>query len=258
MLVKDTGNSTGSESVQARPILVAHRGHAAVCPENTIVALDSAVAAGARWLEVDIQLTADSVPVLLHDADLERTAANTAAVFDLPAAALAAIPVGEPARFGTRYANVRAPTLAEFVRWLAAQAEVQAFIEIKPQSLEHFGREAVVTTCLQALAPVADRVVPISFDYEALALARAAGASRLGWIVRGVSEAVTTGADQLGAHWLFINHERLPPGPLPDGPWEWVPYEVATVALARDLISRGARWLETMAIGELAPAVVSR
>jgi glycerophosphoryl diester phosphodiesterase len=258
MLVTNPAAGKATLPVPSPPILVAHRGHAAVCPENTIVALDSAVAAGARWLEVDIQLTGDGLPVLLHDADLERTAGQPAAVFGLTAASLAAIPVGEPARFGTRYADARAPTLAEFVRWLEAQSDVEAFIEIKPQSLERFGHTAVVTACLQALAPVAERVVPISFDFEALAMARAAGARRLGWIVRGYSEAVSTGADALGARWLFINHERLPPGPLPTGPWEWVPYEVGTVALAKDLIDRGAHWLETMAIEELGTALGAR
>ncbi|HEY9197768.1 MAG TPA: glycerophosphodiester phosphodiesterase family protein, partial [Gammaproteobacteria bacterium] len=49
------------------PILIAHRGYAARHPENTLSALQAAVAAGARWLEFDVQLSADHEPVLLHD-----------------------------------------------------------------------------------------------------------------------------------------------------------------------------------------------
>ena len=57
------------------------------------------------------------------------------------------------------------------------------------------------------------------------------------------------------AGWLFCNHTRLPPGPLPAGPWEWVLYEVDDAALANRLMARGARWLETMAIDELGQAL---
>lgn len=234
------------------PTLVAHRGHAAVCPENTLPALESAVAAGARWVEVDVQLTADAVPVLLHDVDLERITGRSVSVFSLTAAELAELAVNVPSRFDDRFAELRAPKLASFAGWLGSHDGVGAFVELKPQSLEQFGRQAVVDRCLEALAPVARRVVPISFDFEVLMLLRDTGFAGLGWIVRGFSEAVVAGADQLGARWLFIDHQRLPPGPLPAGPWTWVPYEVGTVALARELLDRGATWLETMAWAELA------
>jgi glycerophosphoryl diester phosphodiesterase len=233
------------------PTLVAHRGYAAHWPENTLPALDAAVAAGARWVEVDVQLCADGVPVLLHDADLERVTGRALSVFDLAAAALAEISVGEPARFGERFAAVRAPTLAEFAAWLAGHPDVHAFVELKVESVEHFGRNAVVTACMAAMAPARGRWVPISFDYEALALAADAGADKLGWVVRGFDAAVGAHARSLPAQWLFCNHVRLPPGPLPQGPWDWVLYEVDDAALAHSLVERGARWLETMAIGAL-------
>ena len=50
--------------------LVAHRGYAARYPENTRESLAAAVRAGARFLEFDVQLSADGVPVLLHDVTL--------------------------------------------------------------------------------------------------------------------------------------------------------------------------------------------
>jgi glycerophosphoryl diester phosphodiesterase len=237
------------------PILVAHRGYSEHWPENTLPALEAAVAAGARWVEVDVQLCADGVPVLLHDADLERVAGQAASVFGLTTDALKAIPVGEPARFGQRFATVRVPTLAEFAGWLADQGEVRALVELKPESIEHFGRIAVVDACLRAMAPARDRWSPISDDYEALALAADAGAQPLGWIVRGFDEAVEAKARALPARWLICNHKRLPPGPLPRGPWDWIPYEVSDVALARSLVARGARWLETNAVGTLREAL---
>jgi glycerophosphoryl diester phosphodiesterase len=105
------------------PTLVAHRGYAAHWPENTLPALDAAVAAGARWVEVDVQLCADGVPVLLHDADLERVTGRALSVFDLS---------GRRARRDLRrrtralrraLCGGRAPTLAEFAAWLAGHPE---------------------------------------------------------------------------------------------------------------------------------------
>lgn len=233
------------------PVLVAHRGYAARWPENTLPGLDAAVAAGARWVEVDVQLTADGVPVLLHDADLQRVSDRAASVFELTATALADVPVGEPARFGTRFAQLRAPTLEAFAAWLAGHPDVAAFVEFKQESIERFGRIAVVDACMRAMASARGQWAPISFDYEALALAGDAGAGSLGWVVRGFDAEVEARARALPARWLFCNHERLPPGPLPRGPWDWVIYEVADAALAHSLLARGARWLETRAIAEL-------
>ena len=57
--------------------LVAHRGHALEFPENTLPAFESALQLGVRWLELDVQLSSDHVPMVLHDATLERTTAAT-------------------------------------------------------------------------------------------------------------------------------------------------------------------------------------
>lgn len=56
------------------PLVVAHRAGAALGPENTLEALEASIAAGADMAEVDVRLTRDGVPVLLHDESLTRTA----------------------------------------------------------------------------------------------------------------------------------------------------------------------------------------
>jgi glycerophosphoryl diester phosphodiesterase len=233
------------------PIIVAHRGHAAHWPENTLPALDAAVAAGARWVEVDVQLCADGVPVLLHDAHLTRVAGREGSIFDLSSAELGDISVGEPARLGARFPEARAPTLAAFADWLAAHPKVTAFVEFKVESIERFGRETVLAACISAMAPARGRWAPISFDHEILALAGDAGFEDLGWVVRGFDAAVAERARALPARWLFCNQTRLPAGRLPRGPWDWVIYEVANASEAQSLMARGARWLETMAAASL-------
>lgn len=67
---------------------VAHRGSGGEFPEHTLEAYESAVAAGARAIEVSVRLTADGVPVCIHDEDLARTTYSTGNVSDWNYAAL--------------------------------------------------------------------------------------------------------------------------------------------------------------------------
>ncbi len=55
------------------PFIWAHRGASANAPENTLAAFAAALEAGADGIELDIQLTRDGVPVVLHDDSLDRT-----------------------------------------------------------------------------------------------------------------------------------------------------------------------------------------
>lgn len=55
------------------PFIIGHRGAAAVAPENTLISLERAAQDGAQWVEVDVKLSADNVPYLLHDDLLDRT-----------------------------------------------------------------------------------------------------------------------------------------------------------------------------------------
>jgi glycerophosphoryl diester phosphodiesterase len=64
------------------PFVSAHRGGAAYAPENTMVAFRNAVRLGVDELEADAQLTADGVPVIIHDDTLDRTTDCTGAVSD--------------------------------------------------------------------------------------------------------------------------------------------------------------------------------
>ena len=74
------------------PDIIAHRGNAIEFPENTLQALESAVELGLRHVEFDVQLTADHVPVVIHDADLARVGDRPDSVHSLTWPQLAANP----------------------------------------------------------------------------------------------------------------------------------------------------------------------
>ena len=69
-------------------LVVAHRGASARVPENTLAAFETAVADGADVVELDIRLTADGVPVVLHDPDVSTTTDGTGYVHELELAAV--------------------------------------------------------------------------------------------------------------------------------------------------------------------------
>src|SRR5471030_3320399 len=55
------------------PKVIGHRGAAAYAPENTLDSFREAHRRGAQWVEIDVKLTADSVPIVMHDSSLKRT-----------------------------------------------------------------------------------------------------------------------------------------------------------------------------------------
>ncbi len=55
------------------PLVIAHRGSSGVAPENTIASLELAVSQGATAVECDVVLSADGVPIVIHDTTLDRT-----------------------------------------------------------------------------------------------------------------------------------------------------------------------------------------
>jgi len=71
-----------------RPLSIAHRGCAGEAPENTLPAFERALAQGAGVLESDVHLTRDGVPVLIHDASVDRVTNGSGAVAELSLEAL--------------------------------------------------------------------------------------------------------------------------------------------------------------------------
>ena len=76
------------------PIVIGHRGCAGEAPENTLLAFERGVAAGAAILESDVHLTRDGVPVLIHDAEVDRVTNGTGAVCDQALAELRRLDAG--------------------------------------------------------------------------------------------------------------------------------------------------------------------
>jgi glycerophosphoryl diester phosphodiesterase len=110
--------------------ITAHRAGAMNAPENTLAALERAIADQADWVETDVQLTADQKLVILHDIDLLRFGGGSRRVDQATLAEIQALDVGS--LFSKEFAGERMPTLREFLD--VAQDRIRLNIELKPHS----------------------------------------------------------------------------------------------------------------------------
>jgi glycerophosphoryl diester phosphodiesterase len=149
------------------PLVIAHRGYSAVAPENTLAAFEAALRAGADLLELDVHLSADGVPVVVHDHTLDATTGISRAVGEVSTTDLTHVDAG--VWFSEAYAGQRVPTLAEVLRLTAEHPGAGLLIEFK-------GRWAPASVAVAALivadSGIADRCVLQSFDRSTVAALR--------------------------------------------------------------------------------------
>ena len=107
----------------AFPVVVAHRGASSTRPENTIPSFEEAIRLGAGIVEFDVRLSRDGVPVVIHDAAVDRTTDGTGLVHELTADELSSLNAGTAAE------PTPLPTLAEVLRCVSGRAAIA--VEIK-------------------------------------------------------------------------------------------------------------------------------
>lgn len=119
-------------------LVYAHRGGAALAPENTIAAFDRGLSLGADGLELDVRMSRDAIPVVHHDAMLERTTDGRGPMSALTAGELARLDAG--ARFADaegafpfRGQGIGVPALEQVVR---RYPDAPLIIEMKDDSEE--------------------------------------------------------------------------------------------------------------------------
>ena len=108
--------------------IVCHRGANRIAPENTLPALECALAAGFDHIEVDLHVTADGEIVVIHDPTLERTTDGTGHITSKTLAQLRALDAG--AWFDPFFAGTRIPTLEEVLA-LVRTHDARAYLEFK-------------------------------------------------------------------------------------------------------------------------------
>ena len=172
------------------PRILAHRGGGTLAPENTLAGLHKAAELGFGGVEFDVMLSADAVPVLIHDETLERTTSGRGSVAATPYARLSDLDAGS--WFGPAYRGERVPTLEQAGK-LCVELGLWANIEIKPAT--GFERETAHATCelvQKVWTGASPRPLLSSFRGACLEVAQAAApAYERGFLT-----------DRIGAEWV--------------------------------------------------------
>jgi glycerophosphoryl diester phosphodiesterase len=218
------------------PRIIAHRCGGALAPENTLPGLDIAARLGCRGVEFDVMLSADGVPLLIHDETLDRTTTGHGHVAELSAAQIRAYDAGAPHH--KAFAVSPPPTFDEALARCAA-LDLWANIEIKPAT----GHEA------ETGRSVAERLsagwngdgMLSSFSLDALRAVRSVSANLpLAILYVVLPDDWLEHAAELGASAIHLAADRMTPENVRQlSGWTWACYTVNRREQAVDLFAQG-------------------
>ncbi len=147
-----------------RPWVVAHRGYRAKYPENTTVAFEAAISVEADMIELDVCLSRDRIPVVIHDKTLDRTTNGKGLVSEHTLSELKELDAGS--WFSTEFKDETIPTLEEAL--LKIKGRVTVNIEIKPESFEELSPQDAIEVQVCEMVEkleMADSVLISSFEH---------------------------------------------------------------------------------------------
>lgn len=111
------------------PKVIGHRGACAYAPENTIESIHTAADVGAQWVELDVKITKDGIPVIIHDEMLERTTNGHGPVAEITYEELKQLEAGS--WYADSFTGTKIPTLEEAIDALI-ERDLGLNLEIKP------------------------------------------------------------------------------------------------------------------------------
>jgi len=147
-------------------IVIAHRGASAYAPENTMAAFEKAVEMEAEMIELDVLLSKDGVPVVFHDAKLNKKSDGKGLLSDYTLTELKRLDVGS--WFSEEFTGTRIPTLEEALKYAAGKISVN--IEIKTEAVAENKNGGVEQKSIELVRQygMEEHVIFSSFDYRAV------------------------------------------------------------------------------------------
>jgi len=237
------------------PILVAHRGYSGRYPENTLLAYQAAYHHGARYMELDLQLTCDRVPVLHHDASMKRMAGIDVDIRDTKVKHFKAMHASYSERFKDEFLDNEFTTFRKLCKWLAAYPDVTMFVEIKQDSIDRFDIPLFIDEVHKRIlkADVESQCIIISFNPDVIEYTRKISPMLTGWVLPSWDDAVKEKLEALRPEFVFCSKAILPKNDqdIWQGPWQWAIYNLDDVDSAVKMANRRIPFLETNEIGTL-------
>ncbi|MCY7765353.1 glycerophosphodiester phosphodiesterase [Bacillus inaquosorum] len=146
--------------------IFAHRGASGQFPENTMLAFEKGIEAGADGIELDVQLTKDGRIVVIHDERLDRTTSLKGFVKDT---AYDVIKTANAAANHNQMDNdIKVPLLEDVLSW-AEKKNFLINIELKNSVIRYEGMEEKVLKAVKRFN-IEERIILSTFNHESLAL----------------------------------------------------------------------------------------
>jgi glycerophosphoryl diester phosphodiesterase len=174
------------------PLIIAHRGASGLAPENTLAAFKLAIAQGADGVELDVQLTADGCPIVIHDKRVNRTTNGAGIVTGLTLDQIHRLDAGAwfdrrlrirpriramaertapPGGNGAHFAGEPVPTLESVLATMVGSTRPLLYIELKTASVRRLELLESVVSLVRRFRTETS-VTLLSFDHEIIALAK--------------------------------------------------------------------------------------
>ena len=125
------------------PSIIGHRGAYNSAPENTLISFRKAAQLGAKWIEIDVRLSSDKIPVVFHDNEVDRTTNGQGPVDTFTLESLQELDAGS--YYHTDFSCEKVPTLLQAIT-LCIELNLGLNIEIKT----NFGQAAETVTAILA------------------------------------------------------------------------------------------------------------
>ena len=190
---------------------IAHRGFSRKYPENTMLAFHGAVEAGCDGIELDIQLSKDGVPVIIHDENLKRTANRPGLVKDFTLSELKTFDASNG--FSGEFGFNSIPTLREYFEYVKDK-DIFTNIELKNSVFLYEGMEEKMLELIREFG-ITDKVLFSSFNhYSMMKCKKLSPASKCAcltssWMINSGAYAKQYGLDFINPRYTFLTDENI-------------------------------------------------
>ncbi|GAE06077.1 glycerophosphodiester phosphodiesterase family protein [Paenibacillus sp. JCM 10914] len=179
---------------------LAHRGYPLKYPENTMLGFQKALELGFSHIELDVQLTKDGVPVVIHDATVDRTTNGTGAIQSFAFEEIRQLDAGS---------GEKIPTLEEVL--LFAKDRMQVDIELKQTGDTYPGLEQKVIDVIKQTG-MEKQVFLTSFDHYSIQKARSIDPDiELGLVIYGATPSIFPFMEEIGARYISVKYVYVTP-----------------------------------------------
>lgn len=175
------------------PKVIGHRGAKAYAPENTVASIETAASLGVEWVELDVKLTRDGIPIIFHDEELDRTTNGTGLVAHTNYEDLRDLDAGS--WFGDSFGSVRIPTLEEAVDIILKRG-LGLNLEIKPCPGREKETAEVALDYLSQYWDDLDKILISSFQHVSLEAAMD--------LAPDYARGLLIGADEMPPNWKEV------------------------------------------------------